>query len=92
MRAMIAGSGLYTPPQSISNEELVACFNEWVRGDNEARAADIAAGRAEALGESSSEFIVKASGIRNRHVVDRDEDLVERVRHAPARAPGRRAR
>ena len=72
MRAVIAGSGLYTPPQSISNEELVACFNEYVRRENEARAADIAAGRVEALGESSNEFIVKASGIRNRHVVDRD--------------------
>src|SRR5262245_44489650 len=71
MPAVIASSGLYTPPESISNEELVACFNEYVRSENEARAADVAAGRAEALSESSSEFIVKASGIRHRHVVDR---------------------
>jgi len=72
MPAVIAGSGLYTPPQSISNDDLVACFNEYVRRENEARAADIMAGRAQALSESSSEFIVKASGIRNRHVVDRE--------------------
>jgi beta-ketodecanoyl-[acyl-carrier-protein] synthase len=63
VQAVIVGSGLYTPPESITNEELVASFNEYVRRENEARA--------EPLSASSSEFIVKASGIRNRHVVDR---------------------
>ena len=34
--AVISGSGLYTPPDSISNEELVASFNTWVDRYNEA--------------------------------------------------------
>jgi beta-ketodecanoyl-[acyl-carrier-protein] synthase len=71
MTALITGSGLYTPPESISNDELVAAFNEYVRRWNHQHAADIAAGRAQPLAESSSEFIVKASGIESRHVVDR---------------------
>lgn len=71
MAAFISGSGLYTPPETISNDELVAAFNEYVRRENLRNAADIAAGRRAALTESSSEFIVKASGIRSRHVVDR---------------------
>jgi beta-ketodecanoyl-[acyl-carrier-protein] synthase len=71
MTAVITGSGLYTPVESISNDELVAAFNEYARRWNDAHAADIAAGRAQPLAESSSEFIVKASGIRSRHVVDR---------------------
>ena len=29
-RVAITGSGLYTPPESISNDELVACFNAYV--------------------------------------------------------------
>ena len=31
MMAVISGSGLYTPPESISNDELVCSFNEYVR-------------------------------------------------------------
>ena len=79
--AVISGSGLYTPPASISNEELVASFNEYVRRHNRAHAAEIAAGTRPALTESSSEFIVKASGVRNRHVVDRDGILDPEVMH-----------
>src|SRR4029453_10340527 len=71
MTAVISGSGLYTPPESVSNDELVAAFNEYVRRWNHEHAADIAAGHTQPLAESSSEFIVKASGIRSRHVVDR---------------------
>jgi len=69
--AAITGSGLYTPAESISNDELVASYNAYVEQHNRDRAADIAAGRAEALTASSSEFIVKASGIRSRHVVNK---------------------
>ena len=71
MTAVITGSGLYTPPESISNDELAASFNEYVAGWNREHAAEIAEGRVEALAPSSSEFILKASGIKSRHVVDR---------------------
>ena len=67
----LTGSGLFTPAQSISNEELVASFNEYVRRHNETNAAAIAAGTAAALSPSSTDFIVKASGIRNRYVMDK---------------------
>jgi beta-ketodecanoyl-[acyl-carrier-protein] synthase len=82
MRSVISGSGLYTPPESISNDELVCSFNEYVRRWNHEHSADIAAGRVEPLSESSSEFIVKASGIRSRHVVDR-QGILDSARMRP---------
>ncbi len=67
----VSGTGLYTPPNSISNDELVTAFNTYVRNTNAANAQAIAAGTATALVESSADFIVKASGIKARYVVDR---------------------
>ncbi|MBI3678361.1 MAG: beta-ketoacyl-ACP synthase III [Proteobacteria bacterium] len=67
----LSGTGLFTPPQSISNEELVASFNEYVRRHNKAHADAIASGKIPALAESSTEFIVKASGIKSRYVMDK---------------------
>ncbi len=72
MAAMaLSGSGLFTPPQSISNDELVQAFNEYVRRHNEAHADAIRSGAMEPLQPSSSEFIVKASGIKARYVMDK---------------------
>src|SRR5262249_37926864 len=68
----VSGTGLYTPPHSISNDELVRTFNTYVRNANAANAGAIAAGTATALVESSAEFIVKASGIKARYVVDKE--------------------
>lgn len=68
----ITGTGVYTPEHTISNDELCDAFNEYVRRDNARNAAAIAAGEREPLRESSSEFIVKASGIQQRHVLTRD--------------------
>ena len=67
----LTGSGLHTPAQSISNDELVASFNEYVRRYNAAHAEAIGGGGIAALAPSSSEFIVKASGIKSRYVVDK---------------------
>ena len=67
----ISGTGLFTPPNAISNEELVASFNAWVRKFNADNAAAIAEGRVQAQSESSVEFIVKASGIKSRYVMDK---------------------
>jgi len=67
----LTGTGLYTPEQSITNDELVASFNEYVRRFNAANEAAIAAGTVTALLPSSTEFIVKASGIKNRYVMDK---------------------
>ncbi|MDM8349382.1 beta-ketoacyl-ACP synthase III [Pseudomonas sp. sp1636] len=69
---VISGTGLYTPANSISNDELVASFNAYVEQFNADNAAAIASGEVEALTESSSAFIERASGIKSRFVVDKD--------------------
>lgn len=69
--AVIAATGLYTPPQSLSNAELVETFNAYVARFNAANAEAIAAGEVAALTPSSVEFIEKASGIKARYVVDK---------------------
>ena len=33
-RILVSGSGLFTPPESISNQELVTSFNAYVSGYN----------------------------------------------------------
>jgi len=70
-RALLTGTGVFTPEHRISNDELVASFNEYVRRSNERNADAIAAGTAQALSPSSVEFIEKASGIQSRYVMDR---------------------
>jgi beta-ketodecanoyl-[acyl-carrier-protein] synthase len=67
----ISGTGLFTPPFSISNEELVASYNTYARNFNASNAAAIADGTVQPLTESSVEFVVKASGIKSRHVIDK---------------------
>ncbi|HLZ76091.1 beta-ketoacyl-ACP synthase III [Phenylobacterium sp.] len=69
--AVIAATGLYTPPYSLSNAELVETFNAYVERFNAANAQAIAAGETAALTPSSVEFIEKASGIKARYVVDK---------------------
>ncbi len=67
----LSGTGLFTPPHAISNSELVESFNEYARRHNAAHAEAIASGVMPALAESSVEFIVKASGIKSRYVMDK---------------------
>ena len=68
-RPVISSTGLFTPEESITNEELVESFNAYVANFNAAHADGIAAGEVEALQPSSVEFIEKASGIKARHVM-----------------------
>lgn len=70
-RTVIAATGLYTPPFSISNEELVAAFNAYVANFNADHATQIAAGQVQALQPSSPEFVQKASGIKSRFVMNK---------------------
>lgn len=67
----ISGTGLFTPMESISNAELVATFNAYVAAYNDTHSAAIADGQVEALQPSSEEFIVKASGIKQRYVLNK---------------------
>ncbi|WP_394826004.1 beta-ketoacyl-ACP synthase III [Pendulispora albinea] len=72
MRTAITGTGLFTPPQSISNEELVASFNAYVEAENTKNRDRIERGEVKKLETSSADFIVQASGIRSRYVMDRE--------------------
>ncbi|QFT77434.1 beta-ketoacyl-ACP synthase III [Erythrobacter sp. THAF29] len=74
-RPVISSTGLFTPEQSITNEELVASFNEFVDRHNERNAEAIEAGEMEPLQHSSVEFIEKASGIKARHVMAKEPIL-----------------
>ncbi|MDD2050197.1 beta-ketoacyl-ACP synthase III [Pseudomonas putida] len=69
---VISGTGLYTPANSISNEELVESFNAYVQQFNADNAEAIERGDVQALAESSAAFIEKASGIKSRFVMDKD--------------------
>ncbi|TXS95606.1 beta-ketoacyl-ACP synthase III [Parahaliea maris] len=79
---VISGTGLYTPPNSITNAELVTAFNAWVDDYNRDNAEAIERGELPALGHSSEEFIVKASGIKSRYVVDKT-GILDPARMAP---------
>ncbi len=68
---VVSGSGLYTPPHSISNDELVQSFNQYVDAYNDRYREEISAGAMAPLEYSSSEFILKASGIESRYVVEK---------------------
>ena len=77
----ITGSGVFTPAEVITNEELVEAFNAYAERFNAAHADAIAEGEVEAKGLSSPEFIHNASGIERRHVMDKSGVLDPEVMH-----------
>jgi beta-ketodecanoyl-[acyl-carrier-protein] synthase len=68
---VISGTGLYQPPYVITNAELVQAFNAYADLQNAKNARRIEAGELPAMVHSSVEFIEKASGIRQRYVIDK---------------------
>ncbi|ASP30646.1 beta-ketoacyl-ACP synthase III [Qipengyuania flava] len=74
-RPVISSTGLFTPAETITNEELVDSFNRYVERFNAENADAIAAGDTAALQPSSVEFIEKASGIKARHVMAKEPIL-----------------
>jgi len=84
--AVITGTGLYRPPHVITNAELVASFNAYADLQNAKHAAAIAAGERQAVPHSSVEFIEKASGIRQRYVIEK-EGVLDPTRMRPRFAP-----
>ncbi|MGB1209580.1 MAG: beta-ketoacyl-ACP synthase III, partial [Paracoccaceae bacterium] len=77
----ITGSGVFTPDNVITNDELVAAFNAYADLQNAQNAKAIAAGTATAIAHSSSDFILAASGIENRYVLDKTGILNPEVMH-----------
>jgi beta-ketodecanoyl-[acyl-carrier-protein] synthase len=70
-RVAISSTGLFTPPEVITNEELVLAFNQYAARENRKNADAIAAGTVAAVTDSSVEFIEKASGIKQRYVLNK---------------------
>jgi beta-ketodecanoyl-[acyl-carrier-protein] synthase len=80
--AVISGTGLFTPEESVSNEELVTAFNTWVDLFNNEHSEAIANGEIEAKTYSSTAFIEKASGIKSRFVLNKS-GIIDPHRMAP---------
>lgn len=68
----ITGSGLFIPPYTVTNEELVDSYNEYVDLFNQQHQQEIQSNQVEALAKSSTEFIEKASGIKARYAMYKD--------------------
>lgn len=83
----ITGTGVFTPGEIISNDELVAAFNAYTERFNAEHSEAIAAGEVEAKEPSSSDFIVSASGIEQRYVMNKSGVLDPGIMHPvlPAR-------
>ena len=70
-KVVISGTGLFTPQESITNEELIDSFNAYVELFNTNNAQAIERGDVSALKTSFPEFIEKASGIKSRYVINK---------------------
>ena len=83
----ITGTGVFTPGEIISNDELVVAFNAYAERFNAEHSEAIAAGEVEAKEPSSSDFIVSASGIEQRYVMNKSGVLDPGIMHPvlPAR-------
>jgi beta-ketodecanoyl-[acyl-carrier-protein] synthase len=79
--AAITGTGVFTPEQVITNAELVVAFNAYADRYNAENADAIASGALEAKAPSSEDFIVKASGIEQRYVIDKTGILDPAIMH-----------
>lgn len=77
-RVCVGGIGVEIPETSISNEELVESFNAWVDAENPRREAK----GLPPLAKSDAAFIEHASGIKRRHVYER-EGILDPKRMAP---------
>ena len=88
----ITGTGLYVPPNVVSNDELVAAFNAHVDAQNRKNEGAISRGEMAAVEHSSADFIAKASGIHSRYVIDRKgildpAILAPRIEERPSSEP-----
>ena len=66
---VISGTGVFTPPYVVTNEELVQAYNDYADMCNDTARGAVEPAHAEPLQHSSCEFIEKASGIKQRYVM-----------------------
>ena len=78
---VISGTGLWHPEDRISNAELVASLSQATERWNREHKAEIESGALEVRDLPSERFIVKASGVESRYVIDKQGVLdPERLR------------
>lgn len=70
-RVVIRGTGLFTPEGGVTNDELVASLTAATLRWNELNADAIARGELAARDVPSAKFIVRASGVGHRYVIDK---------------------
>lgn len=80
---VISGTGLFTPPHVITNDELVEAFNAYVDEYNREHSEGIETGDIDPLQHSTSEFIEKASGIKQRYAMIK-EGILDTKRMMPS--------
>lgn len=77
----ISGTGLWQPSEFVTNEELVDSYNAFATRYNQRNAAAITAGELAEKPLSSANFILKASGIRQRYTYRKEGILdIDRMR------------
>ncbi|MBK7950454.1 MAG: beta-ketoacyl-ACP synthase III [Deltaproteobacteria bacterium] len=81
-RVVIKGTGLFTPSGSITNDELVESLSLASGRWNEAHAAEIARGECAARDLPSAKFILRASGVGHRYVMDK-QGVLDPARQRP---------
>ncbi|MCL4115958.1 UNVERIFIED_CONTAM: hypothetical protein GTU68_013131 [Idotea baltica] len=77
----ITGSGVFTPENTITNDELVASFNAYAQKFNADHADQIASDDVDEMPLSNAEFIFNASGIQQRYVLDKTGILDPEIMH-----------
>lgn len=78
---VITGAGLWTPENTITNEELVDSYNQYAERYNRDNAEAISTGAKAEKPLSSAEFIAKASGIKSRFTYRKEGILdIDRMR------------
>ena len=78
---VISGSGIWTPSNIITNEELVESYNAYAERFNSDHGSEIAADKIKEKPLSSARFIEKASGIKARYVYTKEGILdIDRMR------------
>jgi beta-ketodecanoyl-[acyl-carrier-protein] synthase len=84
--AAITGTGVFTPTEAITNDELVVAFNAYADIQNAKNADAISAGDMEPVPQSSADFILAASGIEQRYVLNKS-GILDPNRMAPSFPP-----
>ncbi|MFK5998929.1 MAG: beta-ketoacyl-ACP synthase III [Rhodobacterales bacterium] len=80
-KVAITGTGVFTPKEVITNDELVTAFNAYADKFNFENNDLIARGAVAAKEHSSSDFIFAASGITQRHVMNKSGILDSGTMH-----------